>query len=736
LPAAPAPSAARSRPNGHDQAFREGWNLLDHERYAEAYAAFSKIPPAEHDLGDYVLFFSGMAAARGKMRVEASEAMNRLEAQYPRSPLIPYMRHEAGYAAALDNDLPLARAALDVSRGRVTGNGRKSEEGFIAAVLAEEKGPTPEAARIHLDTFAAYSAQSAAALSYERLWNWWKEGVLASFDLPVGFYAKLARAAARAGDADRAKAVYDNAVGRFPPSNEYYSLVLDYAEFLRKQGMTAEAGDLLAKRFEDGLPAFRSEARYLRARVDWKAGKLAEAREGFLAVAREDPRFRNAERARYQAAWVLMEEGDVAGSTDAFGELRLAADDEIRRESVFRHAYGLYRQRRYDEAVAAFRAGERGGFGEVESARHRFWAARALKEGGRGKEADRLLAGLVSDPFAGVYALLAKRERGDDPFLIFNASSSRETKTCRDDRRRLWETVLGAPWSPADAVKVRRAERLTALGLVNYAVLEADRVDRGVVKRTIGLPDGGAAGLFRYLAGDLKGGIRDTAGIPVDPASPGLIDRIRYPLAPDYVGDCDFPRSGIDPLVLHAIIRQESHFQADVLSPAGAVGLMQLMPKTAADTARREKMPKPSRMALTKPGLNVRLGAAYLAKLLKDFDGDYFRAVAAYNGGESAVRRWWEAAGADPAAWVERISYQETRFYVRKVFLNLLQYYRIYRPEMYARYLPIVPTGGPQAAGAAPTPPTSGSADAVPLPPPTLEDEPSGEPQTTDADGT
>jgi len=728
----PGAAAFPAAPNAYDKTFREGWDHLDHERFAEAGEAFGKIPPGEYDLGDYVLYFSGMAAARGKKRVEASEFMARLERQYTVSPLVPYLRHEIGYAAVLDNDLRLAAAALSVSRGSVSGGNRKSEEGYIAAVLAEEAGPAPEAAKLHLDNFAAYSAQSAAALSYERLWGWWKEGRLESFDLPVGFYAKLGKAVVRAGDAERARVVYDNALNRFPPSPEYYAMVLDYAEFLRKQGATAEATDLLAKRFEDGLVAFRSEARYLQARVDWKAGRLAEARKGFLDVAAGDPRFKNAERARYQAAWVSEDEGDVAGATAAFGELRLAADDKIRLEALFRHAYGLYRLKRYDEAVAAFRAGERGGFGAVESARHRFWGARALKESGRREEADRILAALASDPHAGIYALLALKERGGDPFRMFNARSSRETESCRAERRQLWDTVLGAPWEPSDAVKVRRAERLTGLGVVNYAVLEAQRVDRAVVKKAIGLPDGGAAGLFRYLAGDLKGGIRETVNIPLDPAKPGLIDRIQYPLAPEYVSDCDLPQSGLDPLVLHSIIRQESLFQADVLSSAGAVGLMQLMPRTAAETARKEKLPKPSRMDLTRPEINVQLGAAYLSRLVKEFDGDYFRAVAAYNGGESAVRRWWEASGGDAATYLERISYQETRFYVRRVFLNLLQYYRIYRPAMFARYLPSAPTEARKAPDAGPTPPTSGSAGGAPSTRPTPEGDPNGEPTPTD----
>jgi len=721
----------RPLPDARDRSFRDGWNLLEQERYAEARAAFAAIPPAEYDLGDYVLYFSGTASAREKRRGEAAGALKRLEELFPRSPLVPYLQHEIAFAAALDNDLPAAREAFAVSRGKVTGNGRKAEEGFVAARLAGGGEPTEEAARLHLENFSSYPAQPAAALSYERLWTWWKEGRLSAFDLPPGFHAKLGKAIWRAGDAERARAVYDYAVSRYQPSDGYYSLVLDYAEFLRKMGETAVASALLAQRFEDALPAFRADVQFLKARVDWKAGKLEEARRGFLAVSSESPRFGTVERARYNAAWILMDEGDRAGSTEAFGELRLAADERVRQEAVFRYAYGLYRQRKYDEAVAAFRAGERGGFGDVEVARHRFWGARALRESGHGEEADRILAALAADPSAGIYALLALRDRGGDAFRMFNSRSSGETGSCGMERLLLWEKIRGAEWKPGDAEKVRRAERLSALGVPSFAVLEAQRVDRTAARKMIGLDETGASALFRYLAGDLRGAIRESASLPPGEGPPGLVDRIRYPLAPEYLGDCDSPQSGVDPLVLHAIIRQESSFQADVLSPAGAVGLMQLMPGTAAATARREDLPRPRRIDLTRPSLNVRLGASYFARLLKRFDGDYFRAVAAYNGGESAVNRWWAGSGGDPAVFLERISYQETRFYLRRIFLNLLQYYRIYRPEMFARYLPSAAAEAPKAPDAAPirTPPAAG-APAEPAP----ETAPSGEQPPTGPD--
>jgi len=727
---------ASSAAGGHDAAFREGWSLLQKERYAEARAVFVKIPPLEYDLGDYVLYFTGMSSARQGKRAEAGEAARGLSETFPGSPLIPYMLHELAFAAAVDNDLPAAREAYVVSRGKVTGNGRKAEEGYVAALLAAEGGPNSAAATLHLDNFAGHGAQEAATLSFERLWQWRTEGKFAEWILPVGFFSKFAKAAARSGESERARSVYEEAASRFPPSDDYFAMILDFAEFHRKQGETAEAATLISMRLKDAPPAFRSEVRFAQARVAWKAGRLDEARKEFLEIAEGAARRGTADRARYLAAWIMEDAGDFAGATEEFGRLVRSQDDSTRQEALFRRAYGLFRQERYDEAIVAFAAGEKGGFGTVESARHRYWRARSLREAGRGAEADALFRNLSGDAFAGPYALFASKALGGTPFRILDAPSSGETKACGEERDRLWARLRGADWGPADAEKVRRAERLTLLGATDYAVLEAERVDRAAARKAIGMGDGGAPGLFRYLAGDLRGGIRETSNVPIDPASPGLVDRIQYPLAPEFLADCDRRRSGIDPLVLHAVIRQESRFQADALSSAGAVGLMQLMPRTAAETARKEKLPKPRKKDLTRPELNVRLGASYLSRLLREYGGDYLRAVAAYNAGESAVTKWWDGARGDPAAFLEQISYKETRFYVRRVFLNLLQYYRIYRPEMFARYFPSAPAEGTPVPDAVPPPPPAGPADNVLSLPPTPEAAPTEPPPPPPPAGT
>ncbi len=123
--------------------------------------------------------------------------------------------------------------------------------------------------------------------------------------------------------------------------------------------------------------------------------------------------------------------------------------------------------------------------------------------------------------------------------------------------------------------------------------------------------------------------------------------------------------------LLLAIAKQESRFSPAVRSVAGAVGLMQLMPATAASL-----MDRPLEEGdLEQPALNVSLGAAYVRELLDLWDNDLFRSIASYNAGPGAVASWPKPEGNDDLElWVERIPYPETRYYTKKVLDNLLSY--------------------------------------------------------------
>ena len=130
-------------------------------------------------------------------------------------------------------------------------------------------------------------------------------------------------------------------------------------------------------------------------------------------------------------------------------------------------------------------------------------------------------------------------------------------------------------------------------------------------------------------------------------------------------------QQGVRQELLLAIAKQESRFSPAVRSVAGAIGLMQLMPATAASLIDRPL----AEGDLEQPALNVSLGAAYLRDLLDLWNDDPFRSIASYNAGPGAVASWpTPGANDDIELWVERIPYPETRYYTKKVLDNLLSY--------------------------------------------------------------
>ncbi|HEV7996645.1 MAG TPA: lytic transglycosylase domain-containing protein [Stellaceae bacterium] len=140
------------------------------------------------------------------------------------------------------------------------------------------------------------------------------------------------------------------------------------------------------------------------------------------------------------------------------------------------------------------------------------------------------------------------------------------------------------------------------------------------------------------------------------------------------------PGGDTENALLFAIVRQESAFATDALSPVGARGLMQLMPATADYMATKLQLPfEPAR--LTSDGLyNLTLGRGYLQHLIDDFGGSYALAIAAYNAGPGRVRQWLAEYGdprggkVDMVDWIETIPIDETRLYVQRVLENLQVY--------------------------------------------------------------
>ena len=195
-----------------------------------------------------------------------------------------------------------------------------------------------------------------------------------------------------------------------------------------------------------------------------------------------------------------------------------------------------------------------------------------------------------------------------------------------------------------------------------------------------------AVGEFLQTRGYVNLGIRaglaalDASGQDLRQASPAHW-RLLYPLPARRYVQALADEYALDPALLYALMRQESHFATRATSVAGARGLMQLIPSTARDVARSLGLDVQDEVALYRPTLNLRLGTYFLAYNLRRFEGHVYAALAGYNAGPGNAAHWLQRFGKDPDRLLELIPVLETRTYLREVLRQWYIYQAILAQE-------------------------------------------------------
>ena len=425
------------------------------------------------------------------------------------------------------------------------------------------------------------------------------------------------------------------------------------------------AGELLAGagRYRDAERAYRAAARdsalgalaiYRRARILARLGD-AGAPEALSGFAQSFPADTAAPTALYVLGDMLADRGEWAGAARWFDELIARYPGDLRASLArFRLAAQALRDGLGDSASALYRAEVAAGAPQRMSAR--FWLGKLALLSGDSTGARASWLALAREDSIGYYGLRARREVSLPPLRFAAAPAPAPSASIVAALGRV-DTLLLAGLDTAAQAEVR-----TILARAPQQDLDALLAwSDGLARRGFGP----AAVRFGWQAA-LKA--------PNDPR----VLRAIFPWPNRRAVEGEAAEFGVDPLLLVAIVRQESVFDAEALSPAGARGLAQLLPGTAALTARGLDVTFYPEW-ITVPDLNLHLGAAHLQELLQRFPGRVDAAVAAYNAGTAPVIRWLARPGADdPDQFIEAIPYQETRGYVRSVLRNRELYRALY----------------------------------------------------------
>jgi soluble lytic murein transglycosylase len=664
-----------------------------------------------------LLVLADSAAATGRPAV-AEEALAALVAGHPASPLRPAALVEAAeLGLAGDAAATVAAIAARAREEGIEGEPRQRLEllAWQAAQRAGDAAGLAAAARgllVHhpqrADEVGALAALAPGRATGAAV-DW--AALLSADEL-----ARRAEALLAAGRPDPALA----ALAAVPPGRRdvEWQLAAARAEIAAQRGLSA----LL--RLRDVEPADPAAA----ARVDWQrvaaareAARVRRGREPLPADERDRLR-------RVASGWlerVAAQTADRPLAARALSELFAEHWDGGRFEAALAALVRLreidptdatgarklweagWNQYRLDNPTGAIGYwAELGGlYADSSYARAgRYWSARAFESLGERPRAAAIYRELAGGEAADFYVRNARARAAGAPAPAgFPLAADRGIPwpSHPDFARARLLTDLGL-----DALAASELTALTAFP-ATLAVLPAAPPERGESRRRAAAA---LEALILARRGEPRTSIRriydafPALGGPFQAAVPAAALRLYYPLVYGEVIADAARRRGLPPHLVLGMVRQESAFDVGATSHAGARGLMQLMPATAREVAKRIGLPFAAER-LGDPAYNVALGTSYFDQVLAMFDGNVELALAGYNGGPYRIRRLWREAGdATPLdAFVEGLPVEESRIYTKRILLLADSYRQLY-PQA-GPTAPLAALRGLDAGTTAPAPP-------------------------------
>jgi soluble lytic murein transglycosylase len=433
-----------------------------------------------------------------------------------------------------------------------------------------------------------------------------------------------------------------------------------------------------------------------KARALASQGRHDDARSIYQEFAQSYPSHELAEEALWQAASLSEADRDYDQAARAYLDLQIRSPQgQYAAIALFQAGLCYYRLDESEKAIEAWQKLLDTYEDSDLYVQTLFWTGKVLLQLGETGEARTDLEEAASVDPEGYYGLRA-RDLSQEGSALWPSGGGVVISTDEAAEREEAEDWL-ATWVEGmsrdddsgslnadigEDLRFQRGEELLAVGLLEETGGELDALRKEVLTDPLTLYQLALAfrerGLYRLSILCARRMILLSPAQSVSEA-PRFLQRLVYPLYFDDLVLAEAQANGFDPLVLFALIRQESLFEGWATSWASAQGLTQVIPATGEWIALQLRWPDYQNEHLYRPYLNVKFGAWYLARQLKDFENSLFVALAAYNGGPGNAKRWLDLAGdGDQDLFVESISNTETRRYVEKVYEHYAMYRKLY----------------------------------------------------------
>ena len=661
LPPDGAPASAR-------QAFADGYRAY---RSRDAAGAIPKLTYAANNfpaLADYALFYLGSAQRDQGNFAGAVTTFERLRNIYPQSVMTP------------PGELELARALLKL--------GRASEAAAVAAHLATQSSGTALEQNARLSeamAMAAMGRQSDAYAQAMDLRNLYPHSG-ADTDARTLAYLMLAANPAlaptatldyrkseaelllREGQPVLAMAQIERALSSIPSTPIRAELLWLEAQASHSDPSREKSALLKYLAIAPAGPSAASVLNAL-ALLYWREDDSDRARDAFQRIVAEFPGSAHAPGAMLRLGRIDEELRDYDAARAQYARLYAKyPSSESAEDARFRAPWTYFMTARYASAARMFSAMRPHAHSASDRDMFDYWRARALEKSGDPAGARAIYSRLATSIDSNYYPALASRR-------VATAAPELPAASASDP------SFAGVPSSNSAIVRFHLS-RIDALRAVGIKELEAGEF-RALEGESAGDPNLRAFVLAGLISADAW---YDAIGAAVRMEKRGDLgpveaERIRYPRAYWNLFSSAAHTRSLDPWLVLALARQESLFNPRAKSGSDAQGLMQLLPSTARRVARQSGMESSGGLDLYDPEVNVSLGTSYLENLFAMFGGDEFKAVAAYNGGEHAVRNWTSKFPGPDDEWVENIGYRETRDYVKKVIGGRREYLLLYQRQ-------------------------------------------------------
>lgn len=620
-------------------------------------------------LGDYALFYLGDAVLKTSDFTGAAMAFDNLVERYPDSLLMPQALAQAAESWSQADDCERSRERqgrfLAEYRGHALAPGVLLRQGDCRRKAGDRAAAVLTYRRIWVQYAASPQADDAAV----RLDHLKGEGVampvLTSEDRwlrATTFFA--------AGQYARAVKAFDEYLKSSPvPHRDRARLNLGIAHVRLKQYDEARSSFERARKGTDEGVA--EEALVWLGRVFLRQGQGMD--EPFLDLARTVEAGRVSGEAKAKFLLLLASQhtdrGRIGQAIQAYRQAGEQAEGAAV-EGSYRAGWLLYQNGRWEEAVASFDQVLRLPSGGPYVMPALYWKARALEKFGATQQAGIVFRAVCGDAPLSYYCLSARLRPVS---LLANGAVSVQGGAG-------WNGFTPKEKPVADNAHYQRAVELRMAGLLREAAGEA-----AVLTETIGAD----RGELLWMAGLLKEFGEDHRALKmVQRAFPDVLER-GAAAAPSAFWDLAYPQRllpviqaatphSVDPYLIAAVIREESVYNPGAVSPAGALGLMQVMPQTGRMIADKLGGDSFSKDRLFDPLYNIRLGSWYMGHLAEQFDHNPVYMVAAYNAGPDAVAKWVrQFGGGETDEFIESIPYTETRLYVKRVLRSHREYRRV-----------------------------------------------------------